>query len=174
MRHVWSWFLLSNRFNTLDRPAQSQAAQPSVIHRLVNFHVDELAVQDLGENVVGDADHVGSRCVVDVVIMRLSENLVNRIRNISHLGHSLVSNPKTVDTMRDVCNDQSMNSYIPSPDELRQVLANLTRQDLEKLSRLSGVPFGTLWKVRTGETPNPRVATVRAFWPYALRMAEEA
>jgi hypothetical protein len=34
------------------------------------------------------------------------------------------------------------------------------------LSRLSGVPWTTLRKIRDGETPNPRLETVRQFLPH--------
>lgn len=66
-----------------------------------------------------------------------------------------------------------MSTHIPTLDDLRVVLTQLSYPDLRKLSRVSGVPYTTLWKVRSGETPNPRLNTVRAFWPHALRFVEE-
>jgi hypothetical protein len=65
-----------------------------------------------------------------------------------------------------------MTTHIPTCDDLRVVLGRLRHGDLQRLSRVSGVPFSTLWKVRIGETPNPRIGTVRAFWPHAVRLAE--
>ena len=67
-----------------------------------------------------------------------------------------------------------MTSNIPTPDDLRGVLGRLRGGDLQELSRVSGVPFWTLIKVRNGETPNPRIGTVRAFWPHAVRLADTA
>ena len=66
-----------------------------------------------------------------------------------------------------------MSTYIPTPEELRNLLAILRHAELQRLSKVSGVPFGTLWKVRVGDTQNPGIATVRAFYPHALRIAEE-
>lgn len=65
-----------------------------------------------------------------------------------------------------------MGTSIPSLDEMRLVLERLSFSELRRLSHESGVPFTTLWKVRSGETPNPRINTVRAFWPHALRFIE--
>ncbi len=48
----------SDLFDLGDGPAERQAAKPCVIHRAMDFDVDELAVQNLGENVEGDADHL--------------------------------------------------------------------------------------------------------------------
>lgn len=41
----------------------------------------------------------------------------------------------------------------------------LSHAQTKALAEASGVPFTTLWKVRTGETRNPGVETVRLFWP---------
>lgn len=67
-----------------------------------------------------------------------------------------------------------MDHGIPSADQLRAVLTRLRHNDLQRLSAASGVPFGTLWKVRIGETPNPRIGTVRAFWPHALKISTQS
>jgi predicted transcriptional regulator len=37
---------------------------------------------------------------------------------------------------------------------------------MQELARLSKVPFTTLWKVRSGETENPRIESVRQFLPH--------
>lgn len=54
---------------------------------------------------------------------------------------------------------------IPSAEHVRQALKGLTYSQTVALARMSGVPFTTLWKVRSGETPNPRLETVRQFLP---------
>lgn len=41
----------------------------------------------------------------------------------------------------------------------------MTHAEVQSLSRASGVPFTTLWKIRTGETSNPGFETVRQFYP---------
>lgn len=37
--------------------------------------------------------------------------------------------------------------------------------DVQTLSKATGVPFTTLWKIRDGTTQNPGIETVRQFWP---------
>jgi predicted transcriptional regulator len=57
-----------------------------------------------------------------------------------------------------------MASYkIPSAAEVRADLARLDRPQIIELERLSDVPFRTLWKIRSGETQNPGIDTVRKF-----------
>ena len=56
-----------------------------------------------------------------------------------------------------------MQQTIPSASEIRVRLKVLSHADLRVLSATSGVPFTTLWKVRSGETPNPGIETVRQF-----------
>jgi predicted transcriptional regulator len=56
-----------------------------------------------------------------------------------------------------------MASEIPSGVEIRATLLVLSHSQMQELSRLSGVPFTTLWKVRSGETKNPGIETVRQF-----------
>ena len=58
-----------------------------------------------------------------------------------------------------------MLKQIPSAADVRVALSPLTHSQLAKLSDLSEVPFGTLWKVRTGVTKNPGIDTVRKFLP---------
>lgn len=57
-----------------------------------------------------------------------------------------------------------MNS-IPSPAQVRALLEPMNQAAIQNLAVRSGVPFTTLLKVRTGETANPRLETVRAIWP---------
>jgi len=59
-----------------------------------------------------------------------------------------------------------MNTDIPSISELQALLQPLRTGDLNRISQASGVPFGTLWKVRSGETTNPGIETVRRFLPH--------
>lgn len=61
-----------------------------------------------------------------------------------------------------------MNTDIPSASELQALLQPLRTGDLARISKASGVPFGTLWKVRSGETTNPGIETVRRFLPHVL------
>lgn len=41
-----------------------------------------------------------------------------------------------------------------------------TYRELEVISEGSGVPFHTLLKIRTGETPNPRIGTLQPVYDY--------
>ena len=65
-----------------------------------------------------------------------------------------------------------MLKQIPSAADVRQVLDPLTHTQLAKLSDLSQVPFGTLWKVRSGVTKNPGIDTVRKFLPHIGRASK--
>lgn len=65
-----------------------------------------------------------------------------------------------------------MHTNIPSSQELRELLAPLRTADLRRISQASGVPFGTLWKVRSGETENPGIETVRLFLAH-LNVSEQ-
>lgn len=66
-----------------------------------------------------------------------------------------------------------MDTVIPASNEVRVKLARLGHAQTLELSRISGVPFTTLWKIRTGETENPRLDTVRQFWPYVDAASSE-
>lgn len=56
-----------------------------------------------------------------------------------------------------------MNTPIPSAAEISARLADLKGPQLQRLAELSGVPFHTLLKIKSGETENPRIDTVRQF-----------
>ncbi len=56
-----------------------------------------------------------------------------------------------------------MKSQIPPLQDIRQCLQALRFVDLEAVAQRSGVGFGTLMKIRTGQTPNPGIETVRKF-----------
>ena len=56
-----------------------------------------------------------------------------------------------------------MDDKIPSTEQVRERLQTLRYGQVEKLAALSGVPLTTLWKVRSGDTENPGLDTVRKF-----------
>ena len=56
-----------------------------------------------------------------------------------------------------------MTAEIPSSQAIRARLMGLGHAQLQALSVASGVPFTTLWRVRSGETANPGIETVRKF-----------
>lgn len=67
-----------------------------------------------------------------------------------------------------------MVKQIPSAAEVRARLLALSYSQVQELSRLSGVPFNTLWNVRKGEeggTSNPGIETVRKFMPHIAKLA---
>lgn len=65
-----------------------------------------------------------------------------------------------------------MATQIPSADDIQARLSTLGHKEVWELSEQSGVPFGTLWKVKSGATTNPGVETVRKFWPLLVRMTD--
>lgn len=67
-----------------------------------------------------------------------------------------------------------MQAKIPSADEVRAALGSLSMAQVHELSRLSGVPWTTLRKIRDGETPNPRLETVRQFAPHVSSVGTPA
>ena len=48
---------------------------------------------------------------------------------------------------------------------IRARLATMNQSQLKRLAKDSGIPFGTLMKIRYGITKNPGIETVRAFYP---------
>jgi predicted transcriptional regulator len=61
-----------------------------------------------------------------------------------------------------------MDPYIPSAADLRAMLLALGHAQMQQMAARSGVPFTTLWKLRSGETDNPRLETVRSLLPHLL------
>ena len=53
---------------------------------------------------------------------------------------------------------------MPTPEQVRERLSAMNYTQIMLLSELTDVPFTTLWKVRNGDTQNPRLATVCAIW----------
>lgn len=58
-----------------------------------------------------------------------------------------------------------MNTCLPTAADVRQLMGKLSHAGMRGLAQRSGVPFTTLWKIRTGETKDPRLETVRVIWP---------
>lgn len=59
-----------------------------------------------------------------------------------------------------------MTSNIPSPGEVRAILAAMTSAQMVKLSNLSGVALMTLRNIRSGDTENPGIKAVHLFMPH--------
>lgn len=59
----------------------------------------------------------------------------------------------------------AMKPDIPTCAQLREKLAALSWGQVQELSRKTGAPFTTVWKIRDGETTDPRLETVRLIWP---------
>lgn len=53
---------------------------------------------------------------------------------------------------------------LPTAAEVRAKLGGLAHAECKALATRTGVPFTTLWKIRSGETADPRLETVRAIW----------
>jgi transcriptional regulator with XRE-family HTH domain len=81
--------------------------------------------------------------------------------------------PRSVDKPFRMRNTAGMDTSIPSSADVRQRLLPLRHAQLQALARASGVPFTTLWKVRSGETQNPGLDTARSLLA-ALHMIESA
>lgn len=64
-----------------------------------------------------------------------------------------------------------MNGELPATETVRLRLSGLAHADIRQLAARSGVPFTTLWKIRSGETTNPGLDTVRRFWPELIGTA---
>ena len=65
-----------------------------------------------------------------------------------------------------------MDQAIPPPEEVRRRLELLSWAETQELCKRTGVPFTTVWKLRQGETTNPRIETLRAIWPDLQAPAE--
>jgi transcriptional regulator with XRE-family HTH domain len=61
-----------------------------------------------------------------------------------------------------------MDSHIPSAADLRAKLSLLGHAQMQQMASCSGVPFTTLWKLRSGETADPRLETVRLLLPHLM------
>jgi hypothetical protein len=65
-----------------------------------------------------------------------------------------------------------MPQEIPSPADVRQRLEQLSWAEVQTLCHKCGAPFTTVWKIRGGETTDPRLETVRAIWPELQRVPD--
>lgn len=59
---------------------------------------------------------------------------------------------------------RGMENKIPTANEVRALLAKFTNAETQDLAGKSGVPFTTILKIRTGETSDPRLETVRKLY----------
>ena len=66
-----------------------------------------------------------------------------------------------------------MNESIPSAAEVAAALAQLTFAQLGRLAYISGVPLTTVYKIKSGETTNPGIETVRKFAPFIAQAQQE-
>ena len=66
-----------------------------------------------------------------------------------------------------------MAKTTPLDFDFRLRLEPLGHAGLQELARISGVPFTTLWKIRSGESENPRIETVKKFAPH-INAAQKA
>jgi transcriptional regulator with XRE-family HTH domain len=65
-----------------------------------------------------------------------------------------------------------MNTSFPSASEVRAALEALSYAQIVRLAGISGVPMTTLWRLRSGETENPGIETVRKFAEHIAVVAE--
>jgi hypothetical protein len=65
-------------------------------------------------------------------------------------------------------------TLIPSAADVRSLLAAFPVPRLRILAAQSGVPFGTIYKISTGETTNPGIDTTRRFYGHAKALAAAA
>lgn len=63
---------------------------------------------------------------------------------------------------------------LPTTAQVRDALLKLRNPQLEKLAQLSGVPLGTIWKIRGGLSKNAGLDTVQRFQPYVEALAAQA
>lgn len=50
-------------------------------------------------------------------------------------------------------------------------LGELSESDMRKLADASGVPAATIFKIKYGQTPNPRVRTVEKLYSHLIERA---
>lgn len=65
-----------------------------------------------------------------------------------------------------------MKSNIPTPDQVREALMALKHSQMQDLAQRSGVPFTTLWNIRSAATKNPGIKAVHAFYPHIAACAK--
>lgn len=62
-----------------------------------------------------------------------------------------------------------MKSAIPSAADVAKRMESMDTAALQRLADLSAVPFHTLRKIKSRETENPGIETVRKFAPFIER-----
>ena len=67
-----------------------------------------------------------------------------------------------------------MSMQIPSVSDVKTKLESLSHASVQELSRISDVPFTTIWKIRDGTTGNPGMETVRKFWAHIHNLGSAA
>lgn len=65
-----------------------------------------------------------------------------------------------------------MSNQIPSASDVRKLLDELQRGQLQELSDASGVPVTTLVNIRKSGKQGPTVDTLRKFWPHLVRLTK--
>lgn len=59
-----------------------------------------------------------------------------------------------------------MKPKLITATQVREALKPLNHSQVQRLSKLSEVPFATLWHIREEHSKNPGVDTVGKFWPH--------
>ncbi len=59
---------------------------------------------------------------------------------------------------------------VPSPQDVRDRLSELSRRARARLSQDSGVPADTLKRIRLGVIDDPRLGLVHKLWPHLGRV----
>lgn len=68
---------------------------------------------------------------------------------------------------------RAMDNTIPSAEQVREKLLALGHAQVRALAERAAVPFTTAWKIRSGETADPRLETVRQLWPELVGLDAE-
>jgi hypothetical protein len=63
-----------------------------------------------------------------------------------------------------------MSTHIPTPDEVRQLLNDISYSDCERVARMAGVPVPSVINVRNGKSQNPQLSLARAIWGPAQKI----
>lgn len=63
---------------------------------------------------------------------------------------------------------------IPTPAQVRAALKRLSHSQVVDLAKRSGLPFTTVWKIRSGTTTDPRLGTARKVMLHIAAAAKSA
>ncbi len=61
-----------------------------------------------------------------------------------------------------------MAQQLPDYESIVKRLQSMSQPQIEWLARTSGVPFGTLMKIRSGATTKPRYQAIAAIYPHLM------